>query len=665
MAVRSLQLLYALVASAFLAGALHASELVLTQGTNFSVDISRADGRLAIDLLGHIWILSARGGEAHAIGNDTGSASKPRWSPDGRTIIFEVSSPGASQVWVLNPDTGVSHNVGSNRYFNRQPAWHPDGKKIVFSSPRGDTGFDIWQQDIDGGAATQITATPGNESEPAWSANGRALVYVREENNRWSLIINRDGLEQTLVTSGDRLSAPSWRPDGTLIMYQRYAATGASMEMAILSEPPIIRTYADGEDIFAAAASWKDRGQFFYTADGIIKKRNFDARHSQRISFRAYVADLQATSPVQRLQRTLRILDETAPRLVIRAARLFAGNDAGYQIDQDILMEGGRILEVVPRHEWPSETVLDLGDVTALPGFIDSYAALPPGQLENSGPLMLSLGITTLVAADTALKRNFDKWQSDQYPGPRVLRSAIATEPVPAKTPPDLALVQVPSLTALDERQRANIEKWRTSGVPLLVRNWRAGLGLDADLALGIHSMPASPGGKRYQDLQLSSNHNPVTLISGLAGANTPDTRALLESDQGRLLDRGAPPTSSYANNDQRFGAEQPAVILGSQPNGFPAGLALHAELRAMQAAGLSAEYALRSATANAAQALGYENDIGTIRAGAMADIVIVSGDPLSDVRDAFNVVAVVHDGHFYSVGGLLDRATAPVNLDE
>lgn len=648
---------------ALLATPSHPAELALTQGTNFSVDVSVGDGRIAMDLLGHIWIVPARGGDARAVGNNTGSAARPRWSPRSDSILYEARAPGASQLWLLNPKTGESRKLSDSGFFDRQASWHPDGEKIVFSSPRGDSGFDIWQQDIESGLATPISRHPGNESEPVWSADGRALAYIRQEHDTWSLIVNRNGQEQVIVTTWDQLQSVSWRPDGTLLMYQRHDREGVTLEMAILADTPIIRTYANSEDFFPSAVSWKNRSQFIYASDGFIKQRNFDARGSLRISFRAYVDDLRTKRTRTRLIRTLPVIDAPNSRLIIRGDRIFDGINPSYLSDQDILIGDGRIIDLVPRQDWPDETVLDLGDVTILPGFIDSYATLPKGSIESTGPLLLSLGITTLVAANDELPGDFDSWNSKATPGPRVLGSIAASQPVPAKIPNNLALVRVPGLATLSTEQRANIEKWRNTGLPLLVNSWQAGLGLNADLVLGMQSMPTSPAGKRYQDLQLGSDDEPITLVSGLADSDTPGVQALMDSTQGSLLhnDFRLTPHPGVAAS---FGDNQSAIILGSQPNGLPAGLALHAELRAMQAAGLTPTTALQSAGANAASALGFVTSLGRVQPGALADLVIVSGDPLEDVADAFNIIAVIRNGRIFSAASLLDRTIAAKTVE-
>jgi len=106
------------------------------------------------------------------------------------------------------------------------------------------------------------------------------------------------------------------------------------------------------------------------------------------------------------------------------------------------------------------------------------------------------------------------------------------------------------------------------------------------------------------------------------------------------------------------------SIAVGSKANRLAPGLALHAELRALQAAGLSGEQALHAAGKNGALLLGAENQVGAIVPGALADLVLVSGDPLEDVSDALNIVAVVRNGRFFSAVSLLERAADAVNVE-
>jgi len=106
------------------------------------------------------------------------------------------------------------------------------------------------------------------------------------------------------------------------------------------------------------------------------------------------------------------------------------------------------------------------------------------------------------------------------------------------------------------------------------------------------------------------------------------------------------------------------AIVLGSAGNGLAPGFAQHAELLALQDAGLTGEQVLKSAGINAAAALGAGLQIGRIAPGSAADIVLVDGDPLSRIEDARKVVGVVRNGRFFSAIGLLERATAENSVE-
>ena len=70
------------------------------------------------------------------------------------------------------------------------------------------------------------------------------------------------------------------------------------------------------------------------------------------------------------------------------------------------------------------------------------------------------------------------------------------------------------------------------------------------------------------------------------------------------------------------------------------------------------------SATERERPEAGLEHQVGTILPGALADLLLVSGDPLDDVADALNIVAVVRNGRFFSMVSLLERAVSIENVE-
>ncbi len=633
-----------------------AADVYLTEGTNISVDVTN-DGRAAIDLLGGIWLLPADGGEAFAIQDGLRPARRPRWSPSADALVYQASTAEHDEIWLHRQDGSFDQRLGGGPYFDQHPDWHPDGERIVFSSARNDSDFDLWEIDLPTSLTWRLSHLPGDETEPAWSDDGRSLIYIHELDGQWSLMLRRHGqVDRVLARSEARLAAPSWRPDGSLVTYMQFSDKGWSVRMAILSEPVLDRAIVEGEDFFIAPVVWLDRQQLLYTADGQIRKRHFNSRSSANVPFRAAVGNTNGYGEMTPAIRDLPAIEEPQGKMVVRAGRLYDGVDARYRSNADIVIEGGRISAVENRADRSGSIVIDLGDITVLPGFIDAFAALPEGSDESLGPLILSLGVTTLVAEfDDAAALNAI-WSGKDVPGPRVLTArSIDDASLDSGLP---WLVSITGDLSTGVAQRDLVRQWQLQGVAVLADSWQLGLGSGASLLIGTETMPTSPAGRSYQDVQLASGVGTITFVSGLADSATPNIESLRRSRPAGLLPGDLTLTRRFAQTPD-LSATATSVVLGSQPNGLPPGIALHAEFLALREAGLNAEQTLKAAGINAANVLGLGLRLGRIANGAAADLLLVDGDPLGDIGDALKIVGVVRNGRFFSVSGLIDRAAA------
>ena len=146
----------------------------------------------------------------------------------------------------------------------------------------------------------------------------------------------------------------------------------------------------------------------------------------------------------------------------------------------------------------------------------------------------------------------------------------------------------------------------------------------------------------------------------------TPYAQKLLE------LRGPPPPESSEIEFAQRVrelkslfdaGGENLIIVGTDEPvyTSLLPGFAYHRELLALVHAGLPTVTVLKAATINGANALGISDRLGSIEAGKLADLVIVNGNPIEDIKTARDVSLVVKDGIVHDPQQLLESAVGTI----
>ncbi len=128
-----------------------------------------------------------------------------------------------------------------------------------------------------------------------------------------------------------------------------------------------------------------------------------------------------------------------------------------------------------------------------------------------------------------------------------------------------------------------------------------------------------------------------------------------------RSVRRLSAPDSEYHHTASAATAELLAdrgVLVSIGAHGQRAGLGSHWEIWSFAQGGMSAIEALRAATIVPATALGFAEDIGSLRAGKLADLVVIDADILGDIYQTDKVSMVMLNGRLYDARTLNETVT-------
>ncbi len=133
-----------------------------TKGTWMSLDVSPDGQTIVFDLLGDIYKMPITGGNATRLTSGLAYDAQPRFSPDGKRVVFVSDRSGGDNVWTMNADgsdTTALTTGNNNEYFS--PVYAPDGKYVVVSRSGSTFGVaKLWMFHVDGGRGVQLNATP-------------------------------------------------------------------------------------------------------------------------------------------------------------------------------------------------------------------------------------------------------------------------------------------------------------------------------------------------------------------------------------------------------------------------------------------------------------------------------------------------------------------------
>jgi imidazolonepropionase-like amidohydrolase/Tol biopolymer transport system component len=213
-----------------------------------SVAVTKDGKTIAFDLLGDIYTMPAEGGTATPVFSGPAMQRIPRYSPDGRQLMFLSDADGSDNIWIASADGSSPRQVTRQETeVATSPAWGHDGSYVLaakhFDTADKMDSSEIRRFDLNSAADRVIVDIPANKlsvHEPQVSRDGRFLyytqrvtdmhpshVYVDASHGNYGIMRRdlKDGTTQELIRGFGGATTAELSPDGRRLAFVRRIKT--------------------------------------------------------------------------------------------------------------------------------------------------------------------------------------------------------------------------------------------------------------------------------------------------------------------------------------------------------------------------------------------------------------------------------------------------------
>jgi Tol biopolymer transport system component len=201
----------------------------------------------------------------------TAVVERPRVSPDGRTVLFNMGDESRANLYTVAAAGGTPKQLTFLNAFSVDGAWAPDGQSVAFASTEGGRAR-LWTVNADGSVPRPLPTGDMSEAFDVTWAPGPRIVY-QQAGNRNFYIVDREGRQQKLLIKDSSIGWSGWAeysPDGTKIAvsWNRRPTPGLwlidsadSSETLVLGAPVPTRS-------MPFPIGWSPDARFIIVADG-------------------------------------------------------------------------------------------------------------------------------------------------------------------------------------------------------------------------------------------------------------------------------------------------------------------------------------------------------------------------------------------------------------
>jgi Tol biopolymer transport system component/imidazolonepropionase-like amidohydrolase len=301
-------------------------EFTTDEGTWMSLDVSSDGKTILFDLLGDVYTVPIGGGEAKRIVGGLSFESQPKFSPDGKKIVFISDRSGAENLWLSDADGSNPKPLTKGRNTSYlSPSWTADGNYVIASkSTEGIGTFSLWMYHKDGGNGVHVgepeppppppgQGPPGpprrNKYGAVASPDGRFIYYTQRNGPftynaqfpLWQIIrFDRETSETSTITNAQGSAMrPILSPDGKKLIYATRYESGTALRVRDLETSeehwlinPVTRDDQESRgtrDTMPGYAFMPDGKSLIVPIDGKIQRVDIESCKASVIPFTARV----------------------------------------------------------------------------------------------------------------------------------------------------------------------------------------------------------------------------------------------------------------------------------------------------------------------------------------------------------------------------------------